>query len=669
MKSLQFEKGELYFAEGSGTAYKVKEGSIDVFLVPVKGDRKGRRVLIHEAGEGETIPGIDFTDQSHNRWIFCFRAVRDSNVIPIENGVTSVLKKRFSERANLVNFEREGFEHAVVEKYNEQKIREDVVISQKEAETKRAASELKQTIGQIARPGREREERGREKPAGRSVHTVLAFFRTCVRGTDLAGVSVMTACLALCAALMMYTRHPAVTAAAALGLLLFVYCRDRLIGRIAAAAGSKRQEEAFDVLFELEEEYYRNNGRAEMAGLCMNVYSVVKRITYAVYCTGSSAFICLVMFAVLLCAAPEAGSLYLLFSFVIGGLIIVFANRMTADNRASDSNREHANARLYHYLRNINKIKISGSEENLLRDYYQRRAEIASRRLRAIHLSGAGDALKILVLAAVIPLAAAQQSIAAWILPLAVLGGFWIQTAQQISKMPQLSYDVKRLQVFFERSNEQSKTEIGKISEIEVDDVYFDYGGKSVIKGLSLKISEGESIGISGESGSGKTTLLKLITGIEKPSRGTVRINGTDLSRIDMKAFRKKIGIVTQDEALICGSLIENIRMGSDASAEKVFDAVVKADLASFVSGLPMGLNTMLSEEAGSVSGGQKQKILIARALVRDPDLIILDESMSEMDNESIGKISEGLCGLRATKIIVSHRMEPLQYCDKIIVT
>lgn len=669
MKSLQFEKGELYFAEGSGTAYKVKEGSVDVFLVPVKGDRKGRRVLIYEAGEGETIPGIDFTDQSHNRWIFCFRAVRDSRVIPIEDGVTSVLKKRFADRADLVNFETEGFEYAVVEKYNEEKIREDVVISQKEAETKRAASELKQTIGQIARPGRGHEERGKEKPAGRSVHAVLAFFRTCVRRADLAGVSLMTACLSLCAVLMLCTHYRAVIAAAALGLLLLVFGRDRLIGRVAAAAGSKRQEEAFDALFELEEEYYRNNGRAEMAGLCMNVYGVVKRITYAVYCTGSSAFICLVMFAALLRAAPKEGSLYLLFSFVIGGLIIVFASRTAADNRASDSNRENANARLYHYLRNINKIKISGSEENLLRDYYKRRADSAARRLRAIHLSGAGDALKILALAAVIPLAAAQQNAAAWILPLAVLGGLWIQTAQQISKIPQLSYDVKRLQVFFGQSNERNKKEIAEISEIEVDDVYFDYGGKSVIKGLSLKISAGESIGISGESGSGKTTLLKLITGIEKPSRGTVRINGMELSQLDMKAVRKKIGIVTQDEALISGSLIENIRMGSDASAEKVFDAVVKADLASFISGLPMGVNTLLSEEAGSVSGGQKQKILIARALVRDPDLIILDESMSEMDNESIRKISEGLRSLRATKLIVSHRMEPLQYCDKIIVT
>ena len=109
--------------------------------------------------------------------------------------------------------------------------------------------------------------------------------------------------------------------------------------------------------------------------------------------------------------------------------------------------------------------------------------------------------------------------------------------------------------------------------------------------------------------------------------------------------------------------------MGSGASAEEVYDAIVKADLAGFVSELPMGVDTLLSEESGNISYGQKQKILIARALVRKPDLIILDEAMSEMDNESIEKICYALNELNAAKIIVSHRVEPLKYCDRMVVT
>ena len=186
---------------------------------------------------------------------------------------------------------------------------------------------------------------------------------------------------------------------------------------------------------------------------------------------------------------------------------------------------------------------------------------------------------------------------------------------------------------------------------------------------MDLDIRRGETVGLIGDSGSGKTTLLKLMTGIEKPESGTVKVNGTDMKEIDMKSFRKRIGIVSQEETLTAASLIDNIRMGGDVSAEEVFDAIIRVGLAGFVSKLPMGVDTILSEEGGSISSGQKQKIFIARALVRKPDLIILDEAMSEMDNESIEDICSALNELDAAIIIVSHRMEPLKYCDKIVVT
>ena len=140
-------------AENGTAAYKIRAGSMDVFLVPYKAERAGRRILIHEAKAGETVPGFEFTDREHTRWVFCFRAAEELEMTEIDGGVTSVLKKKFAERAGLDRLAEEGFEYSVIEKYNEQKIKEDLDISQKVEEAAKAAEEKKQTIRQMTDRG------------------------------------------------------------------------------------------------------------------------------------------------------------------------------------------------------------------------------------------------------------------------------------------------------------------------------------------------------------------------------------------------------------------------------------------------------------------------------------------------------------------------------------
>ena len=396
---------------------------------------------------------------------------------------------------------------------------------------------------------------------------------------------------------------------------------------------------------------------------------MVKQIIYSAYSMGSGAFVCAVMFAAAICRKPGTGLMFLLVCVIAGCLITAGTVTAARYNRQAGRSREKANTRLYHALRNINKIKVAGSEENIQRDYYKVRADYAAGRLSAIHLTGAAEAIQIMAIIAVIPISALSSSIPALALPLAVLGGCWIQTVRQISQIPQTASDLRRVRIVLEEEKDEAKEPVDRIESIEMENVRFSYGEREVLHGMDMDIRRGETVGLIGDSGSGKTTLLKLMTGIEKPESGTVKVNGTDMKEIDMKSFRKRIGIVSQEETLTAASLIDNIRMGSDVSAEEVFDAIIRVGLAGFVSKLPMGVDTILSEEGGSISSGQKQKIFIARALVRKPDLIILDEAMSEMDNESIEDICSALNELDAAIIIVSHRMEPLKYCDKIVVT
>ena len=680
MKSLQFEKGEICIAGESSTAYKIREGSMDVFLVPYKAEHAGRRVLIYEAKAGETVPGFDFTDREHTHWVFCFRATENLALTEIDGGVTNVLKKKFAARAGLKRLEEEGFEYSAIEKYNEQKIKEDLDISQKEEETARAAEEKKRTIERMASVGNLRKERNARSAAtlrgsgmfetlGRSIGEAASFSRAHTETADRLWITLLSAGAAMTGILMLMTSSETGFVCFALAFLLFTVLKDRQISQAAILAGSKAQEKAFGALFELEEVAYRQYGKTELAALCMNVYGIVKQIVYSAFCMGSGAFVCAVMFVGAILKQTSAGLLFLLVSVTAGVLITAGSFLATKYSREAARSREKANTRLYHYLRNINKIKVSGSEENIQRDYFNLRADKAVKRLRTNRLMAATEAMQVMVIIAVIPISAFAGNLPVMVLPLAVLGGCWIQTMQKVSMMPQMESDLNRVRIILKEKPKDTKTPVNSISSIVLEDVWFSYGQQDVIKEMKFEISKGETVGLVGESGSGKTTLLKLITGIEQPTRGVVRINGIDAKAIDMRTFRKRIGIVSQDEVLTSASLVDNIRMGSGASAEEVFSAIVKAGLADFVSALPMGVDTLLSEEGESISYGQKQKIFIARVLVRKPDLIILDEAMSEMDNESIEDISDALNELDAAIIIVSHRIEPLKYCDKIVVT
>lgn len=666
-------------AESGTAAYKIRTGSMDVFLVPYKAERAGRRILIHEAKAGETVPGFEFTDREHTRWVFCFRASEELELTEIEGGVTSVLIRKFADRAGLDRLAEEGFEYSVIEKYNEQKIKEDLDISQKEEEAAKAAEEKKQTIRQMTaagsmRKGKKTEPAAPESEAGKadnlikSIGAAVSFSRANADKGERLWIAVLSAAAAAAGAALCICSGAAFTCFAVVFLLLTVLKNGRIV-RAAGSAGSVAQENAFSALFELDEATYRKYGKTELAALCMNICGMVKQIVYSAYSMGSGAFVCAVMFAAAIWRNPGTGLLFLLVCVIAGCLII--AGNVTAAkySRQAGISRERANTRLYHALRNINKIKVAGSEENIQRDYYKVRADYAAGRLSALRLTGTAEAIQIMVIIAVIPISALSGSIPVTALSLAVLGGCFIQAVRQISQMPQMASDLGRARIILEEEKEKTKAPVDRVESIEMENVRFGYGQREVLHGMNLDIRRGETVGLIGESGSGKTTLLKLMTGIEKPESGTVKVNGTDMKEIDMKSFRKRIGIVSQEETLTAASLIDNIRMGSDASAEDVFDTIVRVGLAGFVSKLPMGVDTILSEEGGSISSGQKQKIFIARALVRKPDLIILDEAMSEMDNESIEDICVALNELDAAIIIVSHRMEPLKYCDKIVVT
>ena len=207
--------------------------------------------------------------------------------------------------------------------------------------------------------------------------------------------------------------------------------------------------------------------------------------------------------------------------------------------------------------------------------------------------------------------------------------------------------------------------------DIQILDLNFRYSEDLplVIKQLSLDIKSGESVGIIGPSGSGKTTLIRLILGFESYDAGSITVDGIDLRELDLKSYRRTVGMVLQNDGLLNGDIYTNITIGKiDATADEVNEAVDKAGLREDIDALPMGLYTRIGAENGTLSGGQVQRILIARALLKDPSIIIFDEATSALDNITQAKITKTLEDAKCTKILVAHRLSTIKNCDKIVV-
>nr|BAL57287.1 ABC transport system ATP-binding protein/permease [uncultured Bacteroidetes bacterium] len=214
---------------------------------------------------------------------------------------------------------------------------------------------------------------------------------------------------------------------------------------------------------------------------------------------------------------------------------------------------------------------------------------------------------------------------------------------------------------------------IDRIREgIRVDQVSFRYGDKEVLKGITLRIPVGARVALVGPSGSGKTTLVDLICGFYRPTEGEIYIDDVPLRQIDPVSYRKLLGIVPQDGMLFHATLLENIAYGGEGlpREDRVWEVLDLAQARGFVEDLPEGLWTMVGERGQRFSGGQRQRIALARALYRQPQILILDEATSALDSESEARIHQALASLPRTYtlILIAHRLSTVRHADWIYV-
>ena len=207
---------------------------------------------------------------------------------------------------------------------------------------------------------------------------------------------------------------------------------------------------------------------------------------------------------------------------------------------------------------------------------------------------------------------------------------------------------------------------------VSFEHVTFSYnGGDKILHDLSFTVKPGQAIGLVGPSGAGKSTIASLLPRFYDCDAGTIRIDGTDIKHVTLDSLRQQVGIVPQETILFNGTVYDNILYGRlDATKEELVEAAKAANAHNFIMELPEGYNTMLGDRGVNISGGQRQRIAIARAILKDPRILVLDEATSALDTESERLVQEALNRLMVgrTSIIIAHRLSTIKNADRILV-
>ena len=254
------------------------------------------------------------------------------------------------------------------------------------------------------------------------------------------------------------------------------------------------------------------------------------------------------------------------------------------------------------------------------------------------------------------------------------------QVNEPLTQVSQLSSQIQsalsamdRIHEFIEYE-EETDVEVKEMvfdGNVEFKDIRFGYGKKEVLHGVSLEAKKGETVAIVGPTGSGKTTIVNLLMRFYDPNSGSIVIDGIDSININRRTLRDNIGMVLQDTWLFTGSIRENIRFSKpDATDEEIENACKYANADEFISTLPKGYDTVIDEEADNISQGEKQLLTIARAILKDPKVLILDEATSSIDTKTEKNIQDAMDYLMEgrTSFIIAHRLSTIKNADKILV-
>ena len=361
---------------------------------------------------------------------------------------------------------------------------------------------------------------------------------------------------------------------------------------------------------------------------------------------------------------------------IISTLVQIRIKRKEMEHSAKESGMS------YSIISGVQKIKLSGAEKRVFAkwlDVYAEGAELIYNPPMFIKINGVISTAISLISTIVLYYMAvrsgiSQSSYFAFTASYGMLMGAFMSVSGIALSAAQIRPILEMAEPFLKTAPEtaERKEIVTHISgSIEMNHVSFRYEDSApyIINDLSLKIRPGEYVAVVGRTGCGKSTLVRLLLGFEKPEKGAVYYDGKDIEGLDLPSLRRKIGTVMQDAGLFQGDIYSNIVITApELTLNAAWEAAEKAGIAEDIRAMPMGMHTMVSEGQGGISGGQRQRLMIARAIAPKPKLLIFDEATSALDNRTQRQVSEALDAMGCTRIVIAHRLSTIKHCDRILV-
>ena len=469
---------------------------------------------------------------------------------------------------------------------------------------------------------------------------------------------------------------------AAVSAQLMDTVRSLLLGRISTKTSLQVESAVMMRVLSLPVSFFRKYASGDLSSRVSSVNSLCSMLVSQILSTGLVSLASLLYIGQIFTFAPMLvlPSVIIILSTVILGVVFSLMQMKLSEKIMKISAKE--TGMTYATVNGIQKIRLSGSENRAFSrwaDLYARSAELQYNpptilKLNSVFLSAISLVGNIVLYFFAVESGVSESSYFAFTMAYGQVMGAFSALSSIASSVASFRPILKMAEPILKTEPEitENKEVVTRVSgAIELDHVYFRYDDNTpyILKDLSLKISAGEYIAIVGRTGCGKSTLIRLLLGFEKPERGAIYYDGKDLSSIDPKSLRKKMGVVTQNGKLFQSDIFSNIVISApQLTLDDAWEAAETAGIADDIREMPMEMNTMISEGQGGISGGQKQRLMIARAVAPKPNILIFDEATSALDNKTQKKISEALDSLECTRIVVAHRLSTIRNCDRILV-
>jgi NHLM bacteriocin system ABC transporter ATP-binding protein len=453
----------------------------------------------------------------------------------------------------------------------------------------------------------------------------------------------------------------------------------RLEGQIDIAL----QAALWDRLLDLPLSFFKKYSAGDLAKRAMGINAIRHTLSGPVISGLLGGVFSIFNFFLLFYYSPSLAIIATLLILFFSGISIVLHLRELKVQRQLSDQRGFISGKLLQFVMGVSKIRIAGAEISIIGQWskaFSREKELEQKvdfYTNIITAMNYGIPLFFsLVIFAIVGSGYSDLSTGSFLAFSAAFGSFMVAmitlSNSFVSVLKVLPIFNRTLPILEEQREVTAENEDpGPLKgAIELNQIKFRYNADApyLFEQLSLKINPGEYVAMVGPSGAGKSSVMRLLLGFEQAESGSIYYDDHDLSLINIKAVRRQCGVVMQNSKLQPGSIFENIIGSSNLTMEDAWQAARKAGLEQEIKELPMGMHTMIPQGGGSLSGGQQQRLMIARALVHNPSILLFDEATSALDNLTQKIVAETLRQQKITRIVIAHRLSTIQEVDRVFV-